>query len=51
MKEPNGNTPHTPGNADGCENKSFAGKAIRKNMKIKGGKVGRGVVSKSEARE
>jgi hypothetical protein len=30
----------TPGgNADGCENKGFAGKAIRNDMKAKGGKI------------
>jgi len=28
--------PHTPGNADGYQNKGVAGKGIRKNMKTKG---------------
>jgi hypothetical protein len=28
--------PPPPGNADGCEKKGVAGKATRKNMKIKG---------------
>jgi len=27
------------GNGDGCENKGIAGKAIRKNMKTKGGQI------------
>jgi hypothetical protein len=31
------NTPTPPGNADRCETKGVAGKAIRKNMKTKGG--------------
>jgi hypothetical protein len=28
-----------PGDSDGCENKGFAGKGIRKSMKTKGGQI------------
>jgi hypothetical protein len=35
-RENRGETPTPPGNADGCEKKGFAGKAIRICMKTKG---------------
>jgi hypothetical protein len=37
--------PTPPSNADGCENKGVAGKAIRKTMKTKGGQNGDGVTN------
>jgi len=45
-------TPTPVGNADGCERKGVAGKAIRKNMKTKGEAIGSGATAeKSETRE
>ncbi len=44
-------TPTPRGNADGCERKGVAEKAIRKNMKTKGEAIGSGATAeKSETR-